>query len=606
MFDHAPVDNASTTLQRGYDYIIIGGGTSGITVANRLTEDAEKFVFVVEYGYIDDTDAVNVPGGLNLANPGALYNIISLPMTYLNNRASSVKVDAVVGGGRAVNGMAFDRGSRNDYDAWAKLGNPGWDYEGLLPYFQKSTNFSSPSPEVAGRLGIEHVDETLGQSGPIKASFPPFQYPDQELFWSAWDDMGLPYTQERPNEDAVGAFWIPSSFIKVLTTNSRDPDTETRSYAKSSYYDPVKSRSNYRLLTGYSVLKIDFSKNLRAEGVYIVPRTGNNPAVTIKARKETILAAGAIFSTQILQRSGIGPEAVLRKADIEVLLDLSGVGQNFQDHPTMYPTWNLTLDGFPNSNSLTANATWAADQWQEYERNRTGERIQLWVYTFSRGNSVAFLPLSNITNSTEKLIAATKARDPLDFLAVSYNSTVLAGYKAQRDILLDATTSPGSAFVEIPIGGAGTIALALQKPFEVDPKDLYGMPLVNYGTFGSPTNVSIAVEAVKYASRYFESPTIQQLGPEEVSPGIEFQADEQIADILRKEIMLPSFAHPSGTLSMMALELGGVVGPDLQVHGIQGLSVVDASVIPLVPATHLQATVYAIAEKVSRDRLPDD
>ena len=317
---------------------------------------------MVEYGDFDDSWNVAMPYYANFNQDVSLmFSTPSVPQRGLGNRTFNLPLGATVGGGTTVNGMAAIRGSRHDYDSWEEIGNPGWGWKEVLRYFRKvrglllgpgwdlantdkSSTLNAPSPEVTKKLGYTFSRDGYGH-GPFQATFPPWQWPgvckflraipsvridvDQLLdpMNKAWtEDLGFPFRNDGGTDgDVFGVAWRPQS---------SDSKKLTRSSARTAYYNPVQNRPNLQLLLMSYVGKVQVHKGV-ARGVEVYSRSNSSAKVSITAKKEVILAAGAIHTTQILQLSGIGPRELLESLNIPVVEDLPGVGANFQDHPTI-------------------------------------------------------------------------------------------------------------------------------------------------------------------------------------------------------------------------------------------------------------------------------
>ncbi|KAK4040167.1 pyranose dehydrogenase 3 [Parachaetomium inaequale] len=566
-----------------YDYVVVGGGISGLVVANRLSEDRKTTVLVIERGYFDDKPEATVPWYANGLDTSVMTRPESAPNPELNNTTSLVAVAAVVGGGSVVNGMGYSRGSKADYDAWEELGNPGWGWDGLLPYFRKSTTFTPPSPEVASRWNITWDPSVYGD-GPLRTHISDFQYPDLAVFWDALRHQpGLDLPPGANAGVGPGAFWSPLSI---------DARTMTRATARSAYYDPVNAtRQNLRLVTGQTATEILFhpGKALRTKGVRIVSRS-DNTVRSVYAKKDVILAAGAIQTPQLLQASGIGPASVLQAAGVKP---------------------------FPNPDTISTNATYNATVWAEYLAHRTGP------ISTANGNTVAYYSLPQLHGPSTADAAASIATRLLAQNATAHlpplyhtSPTLLKGYLAQRAILANRFASSTSAITAGPIPGNGVSPAILLKPLSRGTVTLNltknplagegggGLPTVQYHTLQNPLDGENILSIIRHARTFWASPEIvSALHPVvELSPGSAYQTDADLLAKLRGDrgLFWPSLAHPSGTCAMMPEEMGGCVDAEgLRVYGVGGLRVVDASVMPLIVGTALQATVYAVAEKAA-------
>ncbi|KAL1619147.1 hypothetical protein SLS56_010235 [Neofusicoccum ribis] len=574
----ARVVGRDAPLRESYDFVVAGGGTSGLTVADRLTEDPDVSVLVIEYGPLDQhEDSVLVPGLLDLDKTPYWFNLTSVPQEGLNNNTFQVPAAAVVGGGTVINGMFFDRAAAVDYDVWEQLGNPGWGWKGLLPYFKKAKNFF----RGCYSLGI---------------STPP--------------DPGA--------GNKTGVFWAPSS---------KDPSNQTRSYARSAHYDRViSSRPNYHLLPLHAVSKILFSGNKTAHGVEYLSRETSEVS-TVKASKEVILAAGTIHTPQILQLSGVGSKELLDSFDIETVIDLPGVGYNLQDHPTIYTVWNcksryaylsqgpprpstIRADSkltttmntdtnltFPSADDLSSNTTFASQALADYRADRTGP----YTIVHQGGNTVAFLPLPSLlpANSSALLALLNSTTPSQAYPSPSTPPSILAGYAAQLTHLLPLLSTPLTPTSEYGFGASAVLPITLLHPLSRGTVRLasrapLAAPEVDYGAARARADLALLAAAVRTARRLMATPAMRELGPAEVVPG----ADADLEAALRAQAA-PGYQHVVGTSAMAPVALGGVVGPTLAVHGVRGLRVVDAGVMPVIPGTHTSGTVYAVAEKAA-------
>ncbi|KAF8248110.1 alcohol oxidase [Wilcoxina mikolae CBS 423.85] len=564
-------------LRPCYDYVVVGGGTSGLVVADRLSEDPKKSVLVIEAGILipDDQEEVLIPGLIGTTGLKYDWAVRTQKIPGLNNNTFYVPSAKVVGGGTAINGMFFDRGSKRDYDSWEKLGNKGWNWEGLEPYFKKSETYHPPDPE----LGIEYDPATHGSSGPVQVSYPPFMYPQLKTVMHAMKSFGINIPRDGGNGEAIGAFWVP---------NSLDPKTETRSYAKTAYYALSAPRKNYHLITQHQVTKILIDNKI-ATGV-IFSSNASSPPQQVLAKAEVILAAGALHTPKLLQLSGIGPKALLQSHNIPVIQDLPGVGSNFQDHPVLSLPYNVTLPSSINPSKLTLNTTYRAEMLTLYHKNHTGP------FTLSAGNTASFLPLPLIAPETYKsLLASAKESQP--YLPPATHPDVLAGFNKQKQILLDAIATHDMAVDEFLVGAGLVPTIALQKPLsrgyvKISSSSPWDAPIVQHNTLSHPLDLSMLLASIDYAKRFMNSAGMAEFHP--IST-----LDTQDLEAWVRNNTAPSFAHPSCTCPMMKRELGGVVDAELKVYSVRRLRIVDASVFPIVPSTHLSSSVYAVAEKAA-------
>ncbi|KAK4118317.1 GMC oxidoreductase [Parathielavia appendiculata] len=582
-----------------YDYVIVGGGTSGLTVADRLTENGKHTVLVLERGLLQNSSSVTtVAGGISaFLDPTLLFNFTSAPQQGLNNRSIAVINGRLLGGSSGVNGMQVLRGQREDYDRWGSYfgKNSEWSWDGLLPYFRKAWHFHPPTPELVRQFGIKYDPGYWGSTSNVHASFPTFSWPALKLEMAAFGDIpGVKYPSDS-GAGETGAYWHPSSV---------DPATVLRSFARPGHWDGIgAARPNYHTLTGQRVLKVAFHGK-RATGVVFVPfdATDQSQARTVKAKKEIIMAAGTHHTPQILQASGVGPKKLLAEAGVPLVVDLPGVGSNFQDQPfNIVPQFNYSSFPFhPDSSDLYTNQTFIAEAAAQFAANRTGP------LSIASGNCASWLPLQVIAPQAWKDIAARyEAQDPAAYLPSGSDKAVVAGYRAQQKALARSMRSKDSATYNLHLGGGysngaavylhpvsrGTVHIDRADPF-------FSPPEVDYRALSNPTDVEVLLEFTPFTRRYFTETRLKSLNPVELTgPGANATRDQVEAWL--RGVLIPSSFHPVGTAAMMPRQLGGVVDEKLLVYGVKGLSVVDASVMPDLPGSYTQQTVYAVAEKAA-------
>ncbi|KAF8243138.1 alcohol oxidase [Wilcoxina mikolae CBS 423.85] len=504
---HATVIQRSEDLLSKYDYVIVGGGLSGLVVANRLSEKRSTTVLVIEAGEFDDgSNKFYVPAYVGLTIGTSFdWQVPSLPQEVLVNGNVTVTLGKVVGGGSAINGMLFDRGAPADYDAWQELGNRGWGWDGMLPYFKKalpqSETFTPPTPEQAAQFGITWDPSVHGTKGPVHSSYPPFIYNQTKSFIDGMNQLGVPTSHDQAAR-ALGVFYHPSSV---------DPATVTRSFARTAYHNTAEKRPNYHLLTSSHVTKLLTKKSLGqriAYGVQYASKLGGN--FSVEARKEVLVAAGAVHTPQLLQLSGIGPKALLNRFKIPVVSDLPGVGSNFQDHPSLVIPY--TLRNAFSFGTWARNATLVAEYRALYKEKKEGP------FTFGAGNALAFLQTCVVSNRTASLVAAGKAQRSSMYLLPNTPATVAAGYKKQHEILLKLWGSQDAATVEMIQMSTGMIVLALQHELSrgdirIQSTDPFAHPAVNWRAFTNPLDLELMMDAFLTARRFIATPAIQELQP---------------------------------------------------------------------------------------------
>ncbi|KAI4115607.1 MAG: hypothetical protein LQ338_007833 [Usnochroma carphineum] len=611
-------------LLESYDYIVVGCGISGLVVTNRLSEDPSVSVLCIEAGEPDHYEPIIQDPVYVGADIGGIYDwdLSTTPQTQLDGAARPMPQGKALGGGSILNAMCWNRGGQDDYNAWAALGNPGWDWEDMLPYFIKAT-------DIAREYSINYNPAVHGFSGPVQVSYPRYFYPQSKF---------------DPNDgSSAGAAFVPTDL---------DPENQTRSDARRSYFDPYVSRPNFHVITGQHVTRIliegvgsnyDVSNptpggnengngmngmgsnegfgfgpggttpaldnttstrllrrqspstsNLRITGVEFAA-DASDARRTINATREVIVAAGSLHSAQLLQLSGIGPSSLLNRYGIPIALDLPGVGNNLQDHclvGTFYPYNNAS---YPLPTELTTNATYNSMAEMEYNSFKTGP------WTAGSPNALAFNPLPLISNNSASILSGANDQDPTAYLAGGLDPTIVAGYTLQKQSLVRRLAETTVASYEIINNNAGSLTVAVMHPFSrgqcyIHSADPFEPPSIDPRWLTNPVDRQVLVEALLFNRQILATPAMLPLQAAQFVPTVD--ADEDAINTIINTGVRTEF-HPSGTCAMLPLEQGGVVDTHLRVHGSKNLRVVDASIFPMIPAAHLQAVVYAVAEKAA-------
>ncbi|KAJ0164170.1 Pyranose dehydrogenase 3 [Colletotrichum tanaceti] len=608
-------------LRESYDYVIVGGGTAGMTLASRLSKDKSNSVLVIEAGSLDNYEAAVMiprfyPGASGFA-PGTRYdwNLTSVAQESLQERVIDLTQGHAVGGSSTVNAMLFGRGMPSNYNAWAALGNEGWDFESLLPYFKKSESFTPTSPENTDQIDMTYDPLCHGFEGPVQSSYLAWSNPANRNFLDGMHDLGIDTPLDQ-GCDPLGAY---------ITTHSIDARNQSRSSARTAHYDSIVGRANLHIVTGRQARKVLFRRRgerPRARGVEFSAGP-HSVAQRVKAKKEVIVSAGALNTPKLLQLSGIGPAAVLTSQfGIESIVDLPGVGANLQDHQfgltlasvqdfklAVYVYYRKSSDtGSQSATQPPGTTNWRMRRMMPSSRLYTTLNAEVsepgrWTDTIA--DALAFIPLFSITttNAANRLLSDIDFDTSARFLPPDTHETVLAGYKKQLELLHEMHRNRSTAGMELLyVDGGRSLVNILMHPLSrgtvlIESIDPFRPPLIDPRYLSHPYDGRVLVESLRFNRELLATAPIRELGAEETLPGAATQSDEEILAFI--EGVTSTEFHYSGTCAMMPRHLGGVVGPDLKVYGVDGLRVVDASVMPLVPSAHTQGTVYAIAEKVA-------
>ncbi|KAI1168227.1 GMC oxidoreductase-domain-containing protein [Nemania serpens] len=594
-----PDTTGSLPLRPSYDYIIVGAGIGGLVVANRLSENASVSILLVEAGEFDDrAEDVTVPGNVGQENPSRYeWTMTTTPQEFLDNRTRSFPQGRAVGGSTIMNGLCWTRGSAADYDAWQNLGNPGWGWTDLLPYFLKSENYTAQSDTSL------HMNPTRGEhgkEGPVQVGFPRYIYNQTYNFLDGIQALGIPLNEDLNSGYATGAGLVPSSVTA---------ENQSRADARTAYLDPVFSRPNLEVLTSHTVTRIlngavgnetlqnlthrsrDVPGQITVTGIALAANS-TGPRYQVSCKKEVILAAGAILSPVLLQISGFGPAEYLRSIDVEVLVNLPGVGSNLQDHAMLQPVYKYTAPNMFTALDIVGDTREAVKA--EYLANRTGP------WTATMVNAVAFPGLGQISQLVHLITNGTTQNLP-----PTYDATLRAGYAAQQTEIRTLLSRRGVSAYELMVTSWGQLAVSVMHSlsrgtvharsssiFDNEP------PILDPRLCSHAFDCEILRMGIELNNRLIATDSMAALLP--VPPtgltGEGLKNRTALMELIKS--MVSTEFHPSGTAAMMPRRAGGVVDTSLRVYGTGNLRVVDASIMPLILGGHIQSAVYAIAEKV--------
>lgn len=522
-----------------YDYIVVGAGSSGCPVARGLSDDPRNNVLLIEAGPASDRFWVNTPAGMGKLyfNKSLNWNFRTSPMEKLQGRRMYWPRGKLLGGSSSINGMVFIRGHQKDFDGWRALGNPGWGYEDVLPYFKKMEHF-----ERGG-------DEYRGANGPLWISDPVVKEKSSYDFIEAANRIGIPVT-----EDMNGALHDGVGFMQHNIQDGQRMSTYR------AFIEPVIERSNLTVRTGCELQRVLF-EGRTAVGIEVL-KSGR--LERIYAAREVILSAGSLKTPQMLMLSGIGPRAELEKHAIPEVLNSPGVGQNLQDHFYIHTAFRCTPDS-----SYNANLVGLRKYWEGFR------------YLMTRKGYLAL--------GSSQVAAFVKSSPDEDYadLQISFRPMTFQYFP---DGTVDVEKHPGLGVSVYQLRPSTTGTVTLRSTNPSDPADY----TPNF--LSSDYDINAVISGVRWIRKIMNSEPIKSRVVSEQLPGPHIRTDEDIYNYL---VETGNSAHHQGGTCKMGNDAMAVVDERLRVRGIERLRVVDASIMPFITSGNTNAPSIMIGVKAA-------
>ena len=524
---------------RRFDYIIVGAGTAGCVLANRLSQDPSKQVLLLEAGKKDNYFWIDVPVGYlyTIGNPRTDWCFETEAEAGLNGRSIGYARGKVLGGCSSINAMIYMRGQQSDYDHWAALGNSGWGWQDVLPVFRRSESYQHGADDFHGGNGELRVEERR------------VNWEILDAWRDAAEECGIPKIDEFNRGDNFG-----NAYFQMNQRNGK------RWSAVRAFLDPIKGRSNLTILTEASVREICFDDNPIEPTATGVKVRHDGHEQLFHANNEVILAAGAIASPQLLQLSGIGASEVLHKHDIKTLIELPGVGENLQDHLQIRTIYSV-------DNTVTLN-----------QRARTPWGMALMgLEYFLRKTGPLTMPPSQL--------GAFAKSDPSQSTAnIEWHVQPLSLDKFGSPLHKYNAITPSVCNVRPT--SRGQISLRDRNPDSA--------PLIQPNYLSTAEDRATAVAGLKFTREIMAAPALAPFAPHELKPGAHLITDDDLAQAAGD--LGTTIFHPVGTCKM-GKDSMAVVDDQLRVRGVHRLRVVDASIMPTITSGNTNAPTVMIAEK---------
>ena len=527
-----------------FDYIVVGAGSAGCVLANRLSADSRNTVAVVEAGGPDSSPWIHVPVGYfkTMGNPKTDWCYQTAPDPGLNGRSIPWPRGKVLGGSSSINGLLYVRGQPRDFDQWRQLGNAGWGWSDVLPFFKRSETWEANSNPLRGT------------DGPLSVSPTRMKRQIVDAWIEAAVEAGYPHNPDYNGEGQEGV-----GYFQLTSKNGK------RCSSAVAYLHPVKNRKNLHILTHAVVEKILF-EGKKASGIRA---TRGNEQLELNARKGVILSSGAIASPQLLMVSGIGPQECLNTQGIEVRHQLPGVGKNLQDHLQARPVFKCNI---PTINTEIGNIFKQALIGAQYVFSRTGPMTMAASLGTGFLKTRPELETPDIQFHIQPFSADSPAEGPHKFSA--YTASVLQ------------------------LRPESTGQLMLKSA------DMADHPAIHPNYLATQTDCDTLVDGIQIARKIAEHAPLASLTTAEHSPGDSIKSNDRESILEWARDTATTIYHPTGTCKM-GTDSMAVVDARLRVHGIGNLRVADASIMPVITSGNTNAPAIMIGEKAADMILED-
>ncbi|KIK67014.1 hypothetical protein GYMLUDRAFT_37045 [Collybiopsis luxurians FD-317 M1] len=579
-----------TGQDQQFDFVVIGGGTAGITIAARLAEDSSATVALIEAGTFYElhnapfssapfTDLLATGADASEIDPVTDWGFITTPQAGADNRPLHYVRGKALGGSSARNFMIYQRPTKQSLQMWAdEVDDQSYNWDNFLPYFKKSVKFTPPNSQLRAENASAQYEISAFEAGggPLHVSYPNYAQPFSSYMESAFNEIGIDTIKDFNSGSLLGTQWSAATI---------DPNGEVRASSEEAFLPASANRTNFKVFDSTMAKKILFDDQKKAVGVE-VNVNGSSP-FTLKANKEVIVSAGVFQSPQMLMVSGIGPKATLEKFGIKVIVDNPNVGQNMWDHVFSGPGYSIAVESITR---MITDPEYQKAAFIAYQMNATGPFTS---------NNADYLAWEKIPHDLRQTFSGDVLEDldyfPSDWPELEY--LVCPGY-------IGDWTAPDQK--QPATGGYATIGAAIVSPLSrgnvtIASADTNDLPIVDPNFLAHPSDQALIVAGYKRVRQLFASSAVRDIIiGDEYFPGSQYATDEDIYTQIKKSLM--TVWHASCTCKMGRVDdPKAVIDSQARVLGVQGLRVVDASSFPLLPPGHPQSVVYALAEKIADD-----